>query len=485
MSPYIFVLVMEVLQMILQQFIDQDGQFLYHWRCTKLKLFQLSFADDLLLLCKADVASASLLCRGLDLFASLSGLHTNPQKSQLIISKAASRLRDSLLEKLGFQEGTYLSGMGGSPALLCRSGAAYQICFGFLGGLLGYGIYLPKGIIKEMIKRLRTFLWKGTSSSGYPKVAWEVVCRPIEEGGQGIKDIFALNRALMSKHLWAVIKQDRTSIWVDWIFQTYIVVTYPFSFGDGTSFSLWHDPWHTLGPLIIQFPRGPQMTNTGSLDKLSVVMEDGQWNWPMITDIACLEITHMLFPISEAMTESVGNLKMAPSTLRQLMTFSARRVPRLSGLHFCLVPSRSQRTALFFGLLSWGDCPHWINHGFTTQTVTAFCVQMESQRHTITFSLHAPIPADVLPLSDSRYHFFGPRHWQHGIQWASSRWRGKHVVNAAFRSLLASLVYHIWQECNSRRFQQRSWTPSIVGNLVLKSSDKGSLAFSYGSLLAH
>ncbi|KAL0287047.1 UNVERIFIED_CONTAM: Retrovirus-related Pol polyprotein from type-2 retrotransposable element R2DM [Sesamum radiatum] len=33
MSPYLFVLVMEVLQMILQQFIDQDGQFLYHWRC--------------------------------------------------------------------------------------------------------------------------------------------------------------------------------------------------------------------------------------------------------------------------------------------------------------------------------------------------------------------------------------------------------------------------------------------------------------------
>ncbi|KAL0396414.1 UNVERIFIED_CONTAM: hypothetical protein Scaly_0089800 [Sesamum calycinum] len=73
---------------------------------------------------------------------------------------------------------------------------------------------LPKGIIKEMIKRLRSFLWKGTSSSGYPKVAWEVVCKPIEEGSQGFKDIFALNRALMSKHLWAVIKQDRTSIWV-------------------------------------------------------------------------------------------------------------------------------------------------------------------------------------------------------------------------------------------------------------------------------
>ncbi|KAL0297927.1 UNVERIFIED_CONTAM: hypothetical protein Sangu_3170000 [Sesamum angustifolium] len=45
------------------------------------------------------------------------------------------------------------------------------------------------------------------------------------------------------------------------------------------------------------------------------------------------------------------------------------------------------------------------------------------------------------------------RDWQHGVQWASSRWRGKHVVNA-FRSLLASIVYHIWQERNARRFQQ-------------------------------
>ncbi|KAK4383483.1 hypothetical protein Sango_2770600 [Sesamum angolense] len=61
--------------------------------------------------------------------------------------------------------------------------------------LLAFEVYwamaflLPKGVIKEIVKRIRTFLWKGNSSSGYPKVAWESVCKPIEEGGQGIRDI--------------------------------------------------------------------------------------------------------------------------------------------------------------------------------------------------------------------------------------------------------------------------------------------------------
>ncbi|KAL0393125.1 UNVERIFIED_CONTAM: Retrovirus-related Pol polyprotein from type-2 retrotransposable element R2DM [Sesamum radiatum] len=89
--------------------------------------------------------------------------------------------------------------------------------------LLAFEVYwamaflLPKGVIKEIVKRIRTFLWKGNSSSGYPKVAWESVCKPIEEGGQGIRDILALNRALMSRHLWSVIKHEKESKWVDWI----------------------------------------------------------------------------------------------------------------------------------------------------------------------------------------------------------------------------------------------------------------------------
>ncbi|KAK4384669.1 hypothetical protein Sango_3037500 [Sesamum angolense] len=189
MSPYLFVLVMEVLHMILQQLIEQDGEFRYHWRCQELNLFQLSFADDLLLLCKADMRSVNLFGRGLDHFATLSGLHTNPHKSQLIISKAASGLRYSLLAIFGFQEGHLPVRYLGLPLISARLSIAdcqpllqkidsrikgwggVQLSFAsrvqlIKSVLISFEVYwamafiLPKGIIKEMIKRLRTFLWK-------------------------------------------------------------------------------------------------------------------------------------------------------------------------------------------------------------------------------------------------------------------------------------------------------------------------------------
>ncbi|KAL0294744.1 UNVERIFIED_CONTAM: putative ribonuclease H protein [Sesamum angustifolium] len=81
---------------------------------------------------------------------------------------------------------------------------------------------LPKGVIREVEKRMRYFLWKGNSTVGYPKVAWSSVCRPIEEGGLGIRDILALNKALMCRHIWNVIQDNQSSIWVRWIAHTHL-----------------------------------------------------------------------------------------------------------------------------------------------------------------------------------------------------------------------------------------------------------------------
>ncbi|KAL0394851.1 UNVERIFIED_CONTAM: hypothetical protein Slati_4451300 [Sesamum latifolium] len=227
--------------------IDQDGGFSYHWRCEAQRLFQLGFVDDLLLFSRADVASVHVFKRGLTIFAYLSGLHVSPQKSHLLLSRAASNSRDALLAVLDFQEGVFSLRYLGLPLLASRLTIAdckplllkidsrlngwegtmlsfagrVQLIKSMLIALQVYwamAFILSKTIIRTIEKKLRSFLWKGSTGTGYAKVSWNQVCRPTEEGGLGIRNLLALNRGLMSKHLWRVISADRKSLWVDWIF---------------------------------------------------------------------------------------------------------------------------------------------------------------------------------------------------------------------------------------------------------------------------
>ncbi|KAL0282341.1 UNVERIFIED_CONTAM: hypothetical protein Sangu_2956900 [Sesamum angustifolium] len=223
-----------------------------------------------------------------------------------------------------------------------------------------------------------------------------------------------------------------------------------FHVGDGNSFSLWHDPWHPLGPLIIRFPRGPQSTNTRLLDKLSVVMEDGQWNWPMITDIACLEITHMLPPLSEGPDRISWKFYDGSFTTSADYALFHLPGPKVSWSSLLLGPFKIPKNCFIIwlaimGRLSTLDKP-WL-HNICGNCILCLDGVPETHDHlffTCSFSRRC------LTIIRQQISLPWPhRDWQRGVQWASSRWRGKHVVSAAFRSLLASLVYDIWQERNS------------------------------------
>ena len=62
-SPYLFVIAMECLNLCISKY-TRDTNFSYHWRCSKVQLTHLVFADDLMLFCKGDEYSIRLLFQG-------------------------------------------------------------------------------------------------------------------------------------------------------------------------------------------------------------------------------------------------------------------------------------------------------------------------------------------------------------------------------------------------------------------------------------
>jgi hypothetical protein len=57
-------------------------------------------------------------------------------------------------------------------------------------------------VVKQIDKFRKHCLWRGAdiNAKGPPKVAWEMVCQPKEEGGLGVLNLQTHNEALLLKH---------------------------------------------------------------------------------------------------------------------------------------------------------------------------------------------------------------------------------------------------------------------------------------------
>ncbi|KAK4384368.1 hypothetical protein Sango_3068900 [Sesamum angolense] len=466
LSPFLFVLIMEVLQLMLQQLIDQNEGFSFHWRCKEIGLFQLCFADDLLLFCKPDVASVRIFRHGLDEFAKLSGLHANPQKSQLILSRSAQPMREHLLAALQFQEGHLpLSRIKGWDSIQLSFAGRLQLIKSVLMSLNVYwamAFILPKGVIRA------TDGGRRSRNPGYPST----------------------QKAFMSRHLWNVIQSNQSSIWVQWIAHTHLrhksvwtvdakggswgwrkllrlrsaLLPYiEFKVGNGEIFSIWHDPWHSLGTLIRRFPSGPSRTNIPIAAKLSEVIVDGDWSWPPITDMECIEILHLLPTIhngSDSILWRGGEFTTVAYGIFRTPGPIVGWYPLLSGP--CKIPRFSFVLWLaILGKLSTMDKP-WLPH---LGGVCVLCGR-EVETHEHLFFRCSYSRRCIRDLKEAVRFTWPNRAWGEDITWASTRWKGRHIVQAAYRALLSAIVYHIWRERNQRVFQHSERPSTTIARIA-------------------
>ncbi|GJY39799.1 putative reverse transcriptase domain, reverse transcriptase zinc-binding domain protein [Tanacetum coccineum] len=83
MSPYLFTLVMEILTVMLKRRVREEGDFVYHNKCSKQKIINICFAHDHIMFAHGDLHSASMIKEALEEFKSASGLFMPIEEGEL------------------------------------------------------------------------------------------------------------------------------------------------------------------------------------------------------------------------------------------------------------------------------------------------------------------------------------------------------------------------------------------------------------------
>lgn len=189
----------------------------------------LQYADDTLIVLEGNGSQARLLKEILDAFANFLGLHINFTKSTFVPINLSDEEEAEISDILECPVATFPQTYLGLPlsdsklpkaaflpliSKIDRRLASFSMNFISRGGRLiltksvlsalpAYFmscLSLPKWVIEKIDGLRRSFFWKGKNSSKGSDclVSWEQVCKPVDEGGPGIKNLELQNKCLLA-----------------------------------------------------------------------------------------------------------------------------------------------------------------------------------------------------------------------------------------------------------------------------------------------
>ncbi|XP_074267063.1 uncharacterized protein LOC141590365 [Silene latifolia] len=250
LSPILFTICLEYLSRLLDNLKKFRG-FRYHPLCARVGLTHLCFADDLLLFCRGDLRSFSLLLRAFGKFSAASGLRMSNGKSNLYCNGDPESLVKNIEESFGIKRGALPFKYPGVSIVPKRLGvldcqclvdrvierimslAARKLSYAgrailiksVLSTLHSYWariFILPKTVLNKIEAACRSFLWHDSDNSESPAlVSWKQVCKDQKYGGLGFKNPHRWNVASLAKYVWW-IDQKADHLWVRWVHAIYI-----------------------------------------------------------------------------------------------------------------------------------------------------------------------------------------------------------------------------------------------------------------------
>ncbi|XP_010469706.1 PREDICTED: uncharacterized protein LOC104749719 [Camelina sativa] len=276
LSPYLFILCTEVLIANIKK-AEREG------KISGIKIARdsppishLLFVDDSLFFSKADEEQCSTVMDVIGNYSKASDQEVNLDKSSIMFGKKVpAEVKDKVKSVIGISNEGGMGSYLGIPESL--GGSRVQV-FGYVRDWLNDRVNgwtakflskggkevllksvaltlpthvmscfkLPQGLTSKLTSAISNFWWSSDGKDrGLHWVAWDKMCKDKSEGRLGFWDLEIFNDALLAKQYWRLIQFLNSLFAQRSIFSTKSLVEkgIRWTIGSGFNISVWHDPW--------------------------------------------------------------------------------------------------------------------------------------------------------------------------------------------------------------------------------------------------
>ncbi|XP_074300967.1 uncharacterized protein LOC141632307 [Silene latifolia] len=409
LSPYLFVLSMEILSRYLRKICLQHNVS-FHPKCTKLGLTHLIFADHLMIFTRGDVPSVAAVLQTLNDFSNWSGLSANNDKTDIYFGGVADDIKHQILMHTGFTEGVFPFRYLGIPLHSSRNSCD------------NYG-----ALINKIQTHLHHWSTNFFSYAGRAQLLNSVIFGLTNFWGVDIKELLSWNKAILAKWIWTLDSQQE-GLWSNW--------TAAYYFSTDTIWSIQSKDHHSESLKSIIAVTEEILCHAQS----SVAASSLVHSW----------ILHGKFNIAKAyhwFRKHNPILDWAPALHHQFVIPSHRVLTTLALQHKLATLDNLARRGLH--MVNWCIlCKSSLethDHLFST---CSFTQKIWHGIHTwLDLTGRSTAPADELLWCAAKQH---SRHWKNG-------W---------IRSSIAATCYQIWHERNARIFQGIEQTEAQILHII-------------------